>query len=223
MVGIVEGRGVLELLLLGGGEVRHRIHFLRGEVAVVLELPQVIVVIDVGGQAFVAGIGLLLVADGLVAEQGVFVGRHALLQLGGLGEAVVGGEVDDRLALGAALGRPDDDAVRAADTEHGRGRGVLEDGDTLDFIGVQLREGTLDAVHEDERLGAVQGSDTTDADDRFVGARHTGRLHGGHAREVTLQGVRDVRHRRFHQAFAADGGDRARDGHLLLLAIRDDH
>ena len=90
VVGIVEGRGVLELLLLGGGEVRHRIHFLRGEVAVVLELPQVIVVIDVGGQAFVAGIGLLLVADGLVAEQGVFVGRHALLQLGGLCEAVVG-------------------------------------------------------------------------------------------------------------------------------------
>ena len=160
---------------------------------------------------------------GVVPHLAVGVGIGEVDELRDRLHGGIGGSGHGGLAHGTTLGGHEDDAVRAADTEHGgRGR-VLQDGDALDFVRIQLREGTLDAVHEDERLGAVQGSDTTDADDGFIGARHTRRLHGGHAREVTLQGVRDVRHRGLHQSLAAHRGNRTGDGNFLLLAVRDDH
>ena len=49
VVGIVEGRGVLQLLFLLGSEAGHSIHLLGGKVAVVLEFPEVVVVVDIGG------------------------------------------------------------------------------------------------------------------------------------------------------------------------------
>ena len=95
---------------------------------------------------------------------------------------------DGCLAHGTALGGDEDDAVGASHTEHRGGGCVLEDRDAFDFIGVQLREGTLYTIDEHERLGAVERADSADADDRLVSARHAGCLDCGNAGEIALEG-----------------------------------
>ena len=160
---------------------------------------------------------------GVVPHLAVGIGIGEVDELGDRLHGGVGRGGHRGLSGRTALGGHEDDTVRAADTEHGRSRCVLEDGDALDFVGIQLGERTFDAVHEDQRFRAVQGSDAADADDRFVSTRHGGRLDGGHTGEISLEGVRHVRDRGLHQAFAAHRGNRTGNGHLLLLAIRDDH
>ena len=133
----------------------------------------------------------------------------------------------DRRGHGSLAGRTalrghEDDAVGASHTEHGRGRCILQDRDALDLVGIQLGERTFDAVDQDQRLGAVERADAADADDRFIGTRHTGGLDGRNAREVALEGVRHVRDRGLQEAFAADRGNGTGDGDFLLLAVRND-
>ena len=223
MVGVVKGRGVLELLLLGGGEPGHSIHLLRSEVPVVLELPEVVVVVDIGGKALVAGVSSLFVAYGLVAEEGVFVGGGAFLQQSSGGEAVVAGEVDNRLAGGSALGGDYDDTVRTAHTIDCRGGCVLQDADALYLVGIHSIElfvglfaGLLDPVDDDERGGVAVGRDASDVDVGSVAPRFTGGLEARDAGGVAYQGVGDVRHRCGEDVAATNGTDGAGDVHLFL-------
>ena len=171
-----------------------------------------------------------LVRGGAVAELGVVEGRrigvgvHHLEEVGDILDTGRGVGADPGLSFLAALGGDEDDAVRAAHAVHGRGGGVLQDGDVLDVVRVDLPEGAFDTVHEHQRLGAVQGADTADADDRFVVTRQTRVLDGLDARQPAGEGVAQGSDRRLDDVVAADIGDGAGDGHLLLGAIgHDDH
>ena len=134
-----------------------------------------------------------------------------------------GAHGDLRLAGVAALGRHDDDAVRAAHAEHRRGGGVLQDGQAFDFIRVHGVQRTLDAVHQDERarVGVGQGAYAADVDLGVVFTRLAGLLDGGDARHLAGEDVGHVRHRRLHERLVVDGRERARDGRLGLGAVRD--
>ena len=127
------------------------------------------------------------------------------------------------LAWRTALGGNQNNAVSTSHTEHGRCRGVLQDRDVGNFIGVELSERTLHTIHEYQRLGTVQRTCTTHTDYGFISTRHTRRLYHRHTRQLTLQGVGHAGHRRFQQLVAAHLRYSTGDGHLLLLAIGNHH
>jgi len=82
---------------------------------------------------------------------------------------------------------------------------------------------TLDTIDKHERFGAVERTDTTDADDRVVGTRNTGVLHRLETWELTRKGVTKRCGWRFEKLLTTHVGDRTRQRHLTLLAIADDN
>ena len=160
---------------------------------------------------------------GVIVSRGILVRAGRLEEPGDLLETGRGGQGDGRLAGLAAAGRDEDDAVGAADTEDGRGGGVLEDGNVLHLVRVYLAERTFDTVDKHERFRTVERSDAADADDRVVTAGNTGILHRLEAGELTGQGVAQRSGRGFEELLAAHVGDGSRQRHFALLAIADDH
>ena len=101
----------------------------------------------------------------LVAEGHIIIGRgHEVRPRRVVGDAVPAVVIDAELAFLAALGGDEDDARRTLRTVNGRRRGVLQDGDALDVIGVELDERALDAVHQHQRRTAVQRQGAADGD-----------------------------------------------------------
>ena len=107
------------MLFLGVREPGHRIHLRGSEVPVVLEFPEVVIREQVILQRG-AAVAFYLVADGLVPEQGVFVGGKAALYVGCAREAEVSGETHLGASLLAAAGGDNYNAVCRADTVHCR-------------------------------------------------------------------------------------------------------
>ena len=122
----------------------------------------------------------------------------------------------------AALGGDDDDAVRAADTEHGRGCRILEDRETLDFVRIHRVHRPFHAIHEDERggVGVGQGTHASDVDPGIVFTRLSGFLDGGHAGHLAGEDVRDVGNRGLDEGLVVDGSERTGDGRLGLRTVR---
>ena len=160
---------------------------------------------------------------GMVVGRGILIGAGRLEEARDLLETGRGRQGNGRLAFLTATGGGQDDAVGAADTENGRGGSILEDGDVLDLIGVDLAERAFDAVNEHERFRAVERADTPDADDRVVTARDAGILHRLEAGELAGQGISQRSGRRFEEFLTRHVGDGAGQGHLALLSIADDH
>ena len=88
-----------------------------------------------------------------VVEQGIFVARCLLNHLCRHQEAERGRTADARLSLLASLGSDEHHAVGASHTEHSRCRCVLEHGDALDFVGVDVAHRALHTVNLYERGG----------------------------------------------------------------------
>ena len=120
------------------------------------------------------------VGDVVVVLQGAGVQAHLRVQR------------DDGVLLAGALGRDDDDAVRAAGAVQGVGGGVLEDGHRFHVLRVDHVH-VLDghAVHDEQRaLPGVDGTETADADGRRVAGGAGGGAHL-HARHLSVQGGSD--------------------------------
>ena len=117
---IIDGWRSVECCLLLGGKVSHSLYFLRREVAIVLKLPQIVVIVDIGRESLLAWESILFIADSLVAEKCIFVGGHTLLKCGSRGNAIVGREADHWLAFRTALCSDDDYTVGTTHTIHCR-------------------------------------------------------------------------------------------------------
>ena len=128
-----------------------------------------------------------------------------------------------RLALLTTLGRDDDDAVGTLGTEHGRRRSVLQHRDVGHLVGVDGREIALHAVHQHQRVGVAEARHAADENFRVVVARLSRGLERRDARELTREGIGDIRHARVHEGVALDLRDGTHDALLTLYAIAHDH
>ena len=129
-------------------------------------------VLPVGAFSQAGRVGELGVGDeagggaALIHEDGVLLGVEEANLLPRLLEAVVGviGHLG-RLALGALLGRHQDDPVSTPCTIDGGGGGVLEDGDALDVGRVEEVDAPgRDAIDDPQRLGVVERARATNPD-----------------------------------------------------------
>ena len=77
------------------------------------------------------------------------------------------------LAWSTTLGGNKDNTISTTYTEYGCSRGILQDRDVLDFIGIELSKRTLNTIHKYQRFSTVQRTCTTNADNRFVSTWHT--------------------------------------------------
>ena len=83
----------------------------------------------------------------LVVEHRIVIAAGLLDEAVGHEDGEVGRGCDTCLALLATLGGDEDDTIGAADTEDGRRRGILQHGDALDLVRVDVVEAALHAVN----------------------------------------------------------------------------
>ena len=167
--------------------------------------------------------------DDVVLGHHRFVGVHLGRLLGDrlARDGVV--EVEAGLAFFTTLGGDEDDAVCTFHTEDGRRGCVLQDGDALDFVDVDVVHVTLDTIDEDQGAAAVPGVLTTDEEARrTLTGRDTAGLTGGSQGNQT-RGLADERFRKVRRvADLAEGlvahlGNRGHDTLFLLGTVTDDH
>ena len=128
------------------------------------------------------------------------------------------------LALGAALGGDEDDAVTGLRAVDGGGRGILQDFHGLDHGRIQILDVVhLQAVHDEERseAGAAVGGDTADADVGFL-ARRAGIRIDLDAGGLALQGRGRVGRGTVHQFLRTDGRHGTGQVALALDTVTDD-
>ena len=119
-----------------------------------------------------------------------------------------------------------DNAVSTLRTVDGRGRGVLQHGEVLDVLNVQVVNVlALKAVHQDVSLRAgTEGGDTANPELTGVLARLSRTLESHDARHVTGQCVRQVRGAVVLQIVHLHSRDCTRDSKFFLCAhTGDDH
>ena len=184
--------------------------------------------LDVG--AAVAEVGDLLgrelggtagIDRGLVVEFGIDPGiddrRKGRRLLHAVGEVIIDGD----LSLRPLLRGDEDDAVGGAGSVDGGGGGVLQDGNLVDVVGVQVRERALDAVDDHERVVVVHRVETTDVHRR--GAARGGRtLLDDEARRGALEAFQDVGDGLALELLGGDGGHGTGQVDLLLDTVTDD-
>ena len=127
-----------------------------------------------------------------------------------------------RLSPVTALSRNHDNAVSAADAVDSGSRCVLEDGDRLDIIRVDVLDRALYSVYEDKRGGVIEGRGTANEQRCGIAARDTCRLNGGHTGEAACEHRTDVCVRGFQEILAADLRNGADYEFLFLGSITDD-
>ena len=133
----------------------------------------------------------------------------------GCSRTVIG---DSGLACLGAL-RGDEDNTTSSTCTIDRCGSVLQHGDALDVVGVQLVQLPcigINAVDEDEGVAAVNGDTATNADLRILGRTRRG-ASDGHARNGTLQGCTHVTRGTSLQHFVAfyHGDGTSQSGFLL--------
>ena len=165
--------------------------------------------VPVGGDGFV-GIerGQSVVGAGLVVQVGVI---YRIQELGAVERRVetgLGREAHLHRAFVAALGGDQHHAVGAPHAVDGRGSGVLQDGDGLDFIGRQVVQRGFETVHQDEdaAVGGVERVEAADIDGRTVRARLAASGHDRQARELAVERVHHVLREGLLELFALGDG-----------------
>ena len=167
--------------------------------------------------------GRVGVGGAVVPEMGEIDGIRHLREAGGGVPTGVAGVADDGLAVGAALGRHEDDAVGGAGAVDRGGGGVLQHGNALDVIGVHVLQAHFHTVHQDVgRPGAAEVAAAAEGDGG-LGARGAGRRVGnGQAGNHALEGLGGVHHGTLGEVVTLDLGDGAGQVDLLLDAVTDD-
>ena len=140
-------------------------------------------------------------------------------------ETVVDTDVEGKPLAAALLGGDEHHAVGGAGTVQGGGSRVLQDGDRLDVIGVDVGDRSVErnAVHHIERSAVgVDGTETTDTDaaggTRLAGCR--GELHAG---GNTFEGVGGIGHRADFQLLAVERSGRSGEVFLVDRTVGNDH
>ena len=113
----------------------------------------------------------------VVPHLSIGVGISEFHELRNLLDSSAGSHAHRSLAWRTTLRRHEDYTVSTTHTEHGSGGCVLQDGDVLDFVRVDLTERTFHTVHEHQWLSTIQRTDTTHANHRLVVTRHTRSLY----------------------------------------------
>ena len=124
--------------------------------------------------------------------------------------------------VGAGPGGDEDHSVCGTGSIDGGSRGILDDGDALDIVGVdpvKLSDGSVD---EHQRAGAVDGGRSTDVE-RAYATRVTGRCADVQSRDRTLEHVGKVVGDPVLEVVCGHRGDGTRQVDLLLDAVADDH
>ena len=129
---------------------------------------------------------------------------------------------DAGLARRTLLRRHEDDARGSLRAVDGAGRGILEDRDGFDVVGVEHGEAALDPVDQHERAAAVDGKCAADVDGGgTVGAAVArGDVHG---RVRALEGIGRGDDGTLVERRTVDDADGARQRAFLLGAEADDH
>ena len=205
---------------VGSGFIRNDprpLRILRYVVAAVIQHLELLVGVRPGAIALerlveIVGQGHIVVAVGDEIGRGG-VHRQA--------EAAVVGNL--RVALRAAFGGDQDHAGAGLGTIDGASRGILQDGDAFDIIGVDLGEGALDAIHEDERRSAVQGKLAADIDTVIGSVDRAAGRGQDQGRISTLDGHSGIGDGAGIQLLSVDDRDGARQVDPLLGTISDDH
>ena len=166
-------------------------------------LLDVLVAVDVAEGADAVELGERVGGVGLVVRVRVrphiieVVVRAEGLQVLGRGvELGVAAVADPHLAFLGALRGHEDDAVGAARTVDRGGGGVLQHVDALDLVGRDVGQGARDAVDQDERVIALRDGAATAHADVHLRARTAVLRDDVHARELALDRLGDIRHRR---------------------------
>ena len=105
------------------------------------------------------------------------------------------------LTLGTTLGRNQDNTVSTTHTEYRCCRSILQYGDALDFVRVNLRHVTFHAIDLNQRssIRILQCSNTTHINICRIGTRFTGILHGRNTGHLTGKNVVHRTGRSFQQ------------------------
>ena len=98
-------------------------------------------------------------------------------------------EGDVCLSLDTTLGGDEHHTVGTTHTEHGGGRGILQHGDALNLVGVDIPHLTLHTIDLDKRGGVGPCALTTNENLSGIATRLTRVLHGGHTRKLTGQHI----------------------------------
>ena len=159
----------------------------------------------------------------MIVSRCILVGVCRLKEFRNLLKTYRSCQCDGGLAYLAATSCNENNAVGTTYTKDGRSGSILKNRNVLHLVRVYLAELTLDTIDKYERFGAVERTDTTDADDRVIGTRNTGVLHRLETWELTRKGVTKRCGWRFEKFLTTHVGDRTRQRHLTLLAVADDN
>ena len=109
-----------------------------------------------------------------------------------------------RLSFRTASCSHEDDTIGTTDTEHSRTGGILEHGNALDFIRVDLGEVPLHTVHQDKRgsQAVVKGAATSDVDGRSILSRLAAGLHRCHTRDISGEHIGNTADRRLDEVLS---------------------
>ena len=132
----------------------------------------------------------------------------------------VGGGYLGRFLGAAALGRHENDTESAARTVNGGRRGVFEDRNAFDIIGIDPLQISFYAIHQNQRTAAVRRRVATD----IIGAggiRGAGALGNVEVRNHALKRLAHIHHRPVLELFGSHGSDGAREVDLLLYPVAD--
>ena len=125
----------------------------------------------------------------MIVSRCILVGVCRLKEFRNLLKTYRSCQCDGGLAYLAATSCNENNAVGTTYTKDGRSGSILKNRNVLHLVRVYLAELTLDTIDKYERFGAVERTDTTDADDRVIGTRNTGVLHRLETWELTRKGV----------------------------------
>ncbi len=192
---------------VGGVAVEHQLHHLAGEDGLVL------------GAVGDGGAGELVHEVGHVVVVGILGTIHVGGKVGVDRDTVLSFVGDLGLSALAFLGGDDDHAADGIEAVYGRCGTVLQYGNRLDVVGVDVVHRALYAVDDDERciLRAAH------AERGEVGARLTGGLHRSEAGDTSAEHRGDVGRWRFHQFVTLEGGHRASEALFLHLSVTHDN
>ena len=128
----------------------------------------------------------------LVHDDHIFLGIEDFLLSPGILPSITAVVVEGGLSLDAVTGSHQDHTVGGTGAIDGCGGRILQDFHRLDVIGVQVVDATVDrhSVHDEERVGIVNGADTTNFD-LGTGTRLAGCLSNLYTRYFAFDGIVD--------------------------------
>ena len=205
---VLSGRHVVDIVaqtvqrgIVGGGAGSSGAHALNVEIVVV-------------HHAIVRLIVLRRILDGLVVLNGAGVGAPLHVY------------VDDGLLCATLLRGDENHACGTCGTVQGSRGSIFQHRDALDIIGVDVCQAGIvrRTVHDDEGLhGRIQRADTADIHAAAASTGGTALAHHLQARNLTDEGVSDIRRGFLLQVVGIDDRGRTGEGLARLLTESNDH